>query len=58
MNGICDFCKNKSIGCSKFCSDYKDSYERCIIYAKFVSEMKRKEQEIRKRMRVISDESK
>lgn len=51
MNEICQNCRKRTIGCSKFCSDYKSSFDHCIIYNKWISGIRKREEEILKEVK-------
>lgn len=57
---MCHMCKNKSIGCEKFCSTYKSSFDLSLHNIITNSRIAQREQEIahRLRRRVKKNESK
>ena len=48
---MCYKCKNKSIGCKKFCSTYKSSYDMIICNIITNNRIAKREQEIALRVR-------
>ena len=48
---MCVRCKNKSIGCEKFCSTYKSSYDKTICNIITNNRIAKREQEIALRVR-------
>lgn len=51
MDEMCRKCKNKTIGCSKFCSSYKRSYDSFINNTKQLMRVRLREQEIYNKLR-------
>ena len=51
MRDMCVRCKNKSIGCEKFCSTYKSSYDKYIYNIINNNRIAKREQEIAQRVR-------
>lgn len=47
----CETCKNKKIGCSKFCTKYKNEYDLCIESIKLQQRVHQREEEIIRRIR-------
>ena len=48
---MCVRCKNKSIGCEKFCNSYKSSYDKTIYNIITNNRIAKREQEIALRVR-------
>ena len=51
MRDMCHKCKNKSIGCEKFCSTYKSSYDKYIYNIITNNRIAKREREIALRVR-------
>lgn len=47
---MCIKCRNKSIGCEKFCTVYKNSFESCLDSVKMNLRIKQREAEIAQRV--------
>ena len=50
MRDCCKRCKNESIGCEKFCTAYKNSFESCLDTVKMNLRIKQREAEIAQRV--------
>lgn len=55
---MCTGCRNKSIGCKKFCSSYKSSYEEYIRNITIGSRIRQGEKEVLRRMKEDKHENK
>lgn len=50
---MCINCRNKSIGCEKFCSAYKSSYDKSIYNILASNRIAQREREIALRLRGV-----
>ena len=48
---VCSICKQKRIGCTKFCNKYKTDYDMCIETIKIKMRNEQREYDIVRRIR-------